>query len=165
MCNGHGTQLTRAAELLLHYGTDEQKKTLLPRLAVGEEIPCFALTEPTAGSDAGSITSKGEVFKGEDGKLYLKMNWNKKMDHSCGKSTIMGMAFRMYDPENHLGNGEDLGITCALIPRNSNGIKADRRHDPLGVPFFNCPTQGKDVIVPIDTIIGGAEMAAVDGKC
>jgi acyl-CoA dehydrogenase len=147
------------AELLLHYGTDEQKKTLLPRLAVGEEIPCFALTEPTAGSDAGSITSKGEVFKGEDGKLYLKMNWNKRWITLAAKSTIMGMAFRMYDPENLLGQGEDLGITCALIPRNSDGVKADRRHDPLGVPFFNCPTHGKDVVVPIDTIIGGPEMA------
>ncbi|MAW07879.1 MAG: acyl-CoA dehydrogenase [Halobacteriovoraceae bacterium] len=147
------------AELLLHYGTDEQKKTLLPRLAVGDEIPCFALTEPTAGSDAGSITSSGEVFKGEDGKLYLKMNWNKRWITLAAKSTLMGMAFRMFDPENHLGKGEDLGITCALIPRNSEGVKADRRHDPLGVPFFNCPTHGTDVVVPLDTIIGGPEMA------
>ena len=90
------------AELLLHYGTEEQKKTLLPKLAVGEEIPCFALTEPTAGSDAGSIKSKGEVFKGEDGQLYLKLSWDKRWITLAAKSTLMGMAFRMYDPENYL---------------------------------------------------------------
>ena len=87
------------------------------------------------------------------------MNWNKRWITLAAKSTLMGMAFRMFDPENILGRGEDLGITCALIPTETAGVKADRRHDPLGVPFFNCPTHGNDVEVPISTIIGGVEMA------
>jgi len=143
------------AELLLHYGTDEQKKYYLPRLARGEEIPCFALTEPTAGSDAASIQSSGTVFKGTDGKLYLKLNWNKRWITLASISTTLGLAFRLYDPENLLGKGVDIGITCALIPTKTPGITANRRHDPLGVPFYNCPTQGKDVVVSIDAIIGG----------
>ena len=147
------------AELLLHYGTKEQKDELLPKLACGEHIPCFALTEPTAGSDAASIKSSATVFKDSNGEIKLRMNWNKRWITLAAKSTIMGMAFRMFDPENILGKGEDLGITCALIPTTTGGVKADRRHDPLGVPFFNCPTQGKDVEVPISTIIGGPEMA------
>jgi acyl-CoA dehydrogenase len=147
------------AELLLHYGTKEQKDELLPMLAKGDHIPCFALTEPTAGSDAASIKSQATVFKDENGEIKLRMNWNKRWITLAAKSTIMGMAFRLFDPENILGRGEDLGITCALIPSSVSGIKADRRHDPLGVPFFNCPTQGNDVEVPISTIIGGPEMA------
>jgi acyl-CoA dehydrogenase len=147
------------AELLNHYGTPEQKKHFLPRLAVGDEIPCFALTEPGAGSDAGSITSSGEVFKGDDGKLYLKLNWNKRWITLAAASTIIGLAFKLRDPKNLLGKGEDIGITCALIPSKTPGVKADRRHDPLSVPFYNCPTQGKDVVVPIDAIIGGVEWA------
>lgn len=147
------------AELLIHYGTDEQKKRMLPRLATGEEIPCFALTEPTAGSDAGSITSDGILFKGEDGKLYMKLNWNKRWITLAAISTILGLAFRLRDPQNLLGNGEDLGITCALIPTKTPGIVVGQRHDPLGTPFYNCPTQGKDVIVSVDTIVGGIEGA------
>lgn len=152
------------AELLAHYGTDEQKKYYLPRLANGEEIPCFALTEPTAGSDAASMTSNGVVFKGADGKLYLRLNWNKRYITLAAISTILGLAFRLRDPENLLGKGEDLGITCALIPTSTPGVTANRRHDPLGVPFFNCPTQGKDVVVPIDAIIGGPAMAGKGWK-
>lgn len=147
------------AELLVHYGTDEQKKKYLPKLATGEETPCFALTEPGAGSDAGSITSSGEIFKGEDGKLYLRLNWNKRWITLAAISTILGLAFRLRDPKKLLGKGEDLGITCALIPTNTPGVMVGRRHDPLGVPFFNCPTQGSDVVVPIDAIIGGPDMA------
>lgn len=147
------------AELLIHYGTDEQKKKLLPKLASGEEIPCFALTEPGAGSDAGSIQSRGEVFRGEDGKLYIRLNWNKRWITLAAISTTLGLAFRLYDPKNLLGKGEDVGITCALIPSKTPGVVLGRRHDPLGVPFYNCPTQGKDVVVPIDAIIGGQEMA------
>lgn len=143
------------AELLNHYGTDEQKKYYLPRLAKGDEIPCFALTEPTAGSDAASMQANGVVFKGTDGKLYLKLNWNKRYITLAGVSTTLGLAFKLKDPENHLGRGPDLGITCALIPSKSEGVTTNRRHDPLGVPFYNCPTQGKDVVVPIDSIIGG----------
>lgn len=144
------------AELLIHYGTDEQKKHYLPRLADGREIPCFGLTEPGAGSDAASITATGVVFKGDDGKPMLKLNWNKRWITLAGVSTLIGLAFKLKDPQNILGKGEDLGITCALIPTKTPGVKADRRHNPLGMPFYNCPTQGKDVIVPIDAIIGGA---------
>jgi len=143
------------AELLIHYGTDEQKKTLLPKLATGEEIPCFALTEPTAGSDAGSIISNGTVFKGQDGKLYIKLNWNKRWITLAAISTTLGLAFRLRDPDNLLGKGENIGITCALIPSKTPGVVIGRRHDPMGVPFYNCPTQGKDVIVPIDVVVGG----------
>lgn len=143
------------AELLIHYGTDEQKKYLLPRLAVGEEIPCFGLTEPLAGSDAGSITSTGILFKGQDGKLYIKLNWNKRWITLAAISTIIGLAFRLRDPDNLLGKGEDLGITCALIPAKTPGVVLGRRHDPLTIPFYNCPTQGKDVVVPVDAVVGG----------
>ncbi len=147
------------AELLIHYGTEAQKKYYLPRLAIGEEMPCFALTEPTAGSDAGSITSSGILFKGDDGKLYIRLNWNKRWITLSAISTTLGLAFRLRDPENLLGKGEDIGITCALVPSKTPGVAIGRRHDPLGVPFYNCPTQGKDVIVSIDQIIGGIEGA------
>lgn len=145
------------AELLVHYGTDEQKKHYLPRLATGEDLPCFGLTEPTAGSDAGSIISSGVVFKGEDGKLYLRLNWNKRWITLAAVSTIIGLAFRLRDPENFLGMGEDIGITCALVPTKTPGVVVGRRHDPLHTPFYNCPTQGKDVVVPFDAIVGGKE--------
>jgi len=152
------------AELLIHYGTEEQKKNLLPRLARGEELPCFALTEPTAGSDAGSLTSSGVLFKGEDGKLYMKLNWNKRWITLAAISTVLGLAFRLYDPENLLGKGTDLGITCALIPSNTKGVVLGRRHDPLGVPFYNCPTQGHDVIASVDCIVGGIANAGKGWK-
>jgi acyl-CoA dehydrogenase len=144
------------AELLIHYGTDEQKKRWLPPLAKGQEVPCFGLTEPMAGSDAGAITSEGVLFKGSDGKLQVKLNWNKRWITLASISTVIGLAFRLRDPENLLGKGEDLGITCALIPAKTPGVVIGRRHDPLGVPFYNCPTQGKDVVVPAEeAIIGG----------
>lgn len=143
------------AELINHYGTEEQKKHLLPRLAVGEEIPCFALTEPHAGSDAGSIQATGILFKGDDGKLYMKLNWNKRWITLASIATLLGLAFRLKDPQNFLGKGEDLGITCALIPTNTKGVVVGRRHDPLGVPFYNCPTQGHDVVASVDHIVGG----------
>lgn len=147
------------AELLMHYGTDEQKSHYLPRLARGEEIPCFALTEPNAGSDAGSMQSRGEVFKGKDGELYLKLNWDKRYITLAAISTVIGLAFKLRDPDNLLGKGEDLGITAALVPSDTEGVELGKRHDPLGVPFYNCPTKGHDVVVPIDAIIGGAEGA------
>lgn len=146
------------AELLHMYGTEAQKHKYLPRLAVGDEIPCFALTEPNAGSDAGSIQSSATVFKGDDGKLYMKLNWNKRWITLAAISTLLGVAFRLRDPENLLGKGEDVGITCALIPTSTPGVVVGERHDPLGVPFYNCPTQGKDVVVAIeDTVVGGVE--------
>ncbi|MCA9001393.1 MAG: acyl-CoA dehydrogenase, partial [Planctomycetes bacterium] len=147
------------AELLLHYGTEEQKNHYLPRLADGREVPCFALTEPGAGSDAGAIQANGEVFRDDDGELKLRLNWNKRYITLAAVSTLLGLAFKLRDPSNHLGKGHDVGITCALIPTNLPGVKLGRRHDPMGVPFFNCPTQGEDVIVGLDAIIGGPEGA------
>jgi acyl-CoA dehydrogenase len=147
------------AELLMHYGTQKQKDHYLPRLAKGEEMPCFALTEPNAGSDAGAMQSTGEVFKGDDGELYLKLNWDKRYITLAAISTVIGLAFKMRDPDNLLGKGEDLGITAALVPSDTEGVDIGKRHDPLGVPFYNCPTRGEDVIVPIDAIIGGADGA------
>ena len=147
------------AELLIHYGTQEQKEYYLPRLATGEEIPCFALTEPNAGSDAGAITASGEVFRGGDGELYLRLNWRKRYITLAAVSTIIGLAFRLRDPENLLGGGVDRGITCALIPSDTKGVEIGKRHDPMGVPFWNCPTEGRDVVVPVDAIIGGADGA------
>jgi len=153
------------AELLIHYGTEAQKKRLLPKLATGEEIPCFALTEPTAGSDAGSLTSTGVLFKGDDGKLNLRLTWNKRWITLAAISTTLGLAFRLKDPENLLGKGEDVGITCALIPSNTKGVVLGRRHDPLGVPFWNCPTQGHDVVVSAeDCIVGGIKGAGQGWK-
>ena len=146
------------AELLMHYGTEAQKNYYLPRLARGEEIPSFALTEATAGSDAGAMTSDGVVFRGEDGELYVRLNWNKRYITLAAISTLLGLAFKLRDPENLLGGGEHRGITCALIPTGTPGVVLGKRHDPLGVPFWNCPTQGNDVVVKIeDAIIGGAE--------
>jgi len=145
------------AELLMHYGTDEQKKRLLPRLASGEDIPAFALTEPGAGSDAGAIASHGTLFKGSDGKLYIRLNWSKRYITLAAIATLLGVAFKLNDPENLLGQGEDLGITCALVPTDTPGVVIGRRHDPLGTPFYNCPTQGHDVVVPIDAVVGGQD--------
>ncbi|GIV33975.1 MAG: acyl-CoA dehydrogenase [Chitinophagales bacterium] len=147
------------AELLTHYGTKEQKEYYLPRLARGEEIPCFALTEPNAGSDAASISSYGEVFRGEDGKLYIRLNWNKRYITLAAVSTLLGLAFQLRDPENLLGKGTFPGITCALIPTNTPGVVLGRRHNPLGVPFINAPTEGHDVVVSVDQIIGGPAQA------
>jgi len=146
-------------ELLLHYGTDEQQDHYLPRLARGEILPSFALTEPNAGSDAGAMESTGEVFEGEDGELKLRLNWEKRYISLAAISGVLGLAFKLHDPENHLGKGEDLGITCALVPTDTPGVKLGRRHDPLGVAFFNCPTEGEDVVLPLDAIIGGEEGA------
>lgn len=152
------------AKLLLRYGTPEQKAHYLPRLARGEEIPCFALTEPTAGSDAASLTSHGEVFRGEDDQLYLRLNWKKRYITLGAIATLLGLAFRLRDPDNLLGKGEDVGITCALIPTHTPGVVIDQRHDPMGVPFYNSPTEGHDVILSIDQIIGGVEQAGQGWK-
>ncbi|HKL89312.1 MAG TPA: acyl-CoA dehydrogenase family protein, partial [Salinibacter sp.] len=146
-------------ELLLHYGTDEQKEHYLPRLADGDLIPAFALTEPNAGSDAGAMESYGEVFKDDDGELKLRLNWEKRYISMAAISGVLGLAFKLRDPNNYLGKGEDLGITCALVPTDEDGVKLGRRHDPLGIAFYNCPTEGEDVILPLDAIIGGKDGA------
>lgn len=147
------------AELLLHYGTDEQKDHYLPKLATGEEMPCFGLTEPNAGSDAGSMRSEGVVFKGNDGELYLRLNFEKRYITLAAISTVIGLAFNLKDPDHLLSEKEERGITCALIPSDTEGVVLGRRHDPLGIPFYNCPIDGKDVVVPIDAIIGGKDGA------
>lgn len=147
------------AELLIHYGTDEQKNYWLPRLASGEVIPCFALTEPNAGSDAGAIQANGEVFRDENDELRVRLNWDKRYITLAAISNVLGLAFNLRDPEGLLGGDVDLGITCALIPTETEGVVLGRRHDPLGVPFYNCPTRGDNVVVPIDAIIGGAKGA------
>ncbi|MBG0758141.1 acyl-CoA dehydrogenase [Vibrio cidicii] len=149
-------------ELLQHYGTEEQKNYYLPRLAEGKEIPCFALTSPEAGSDAGSIPDYGVVCKGKwEGKevLGMRLTWNKRYITLAPVATVLGLAFKLRDPEGLLGDKEDLGITCALIPTHIKGVDIGNRHFPLNVPFQNGPTRGKDIFVPIDFIIGGQKMA------
>ncbi|MDX1442200.1 MAG: acyl-CoA dehydrogenase [Gammaproteobacteria bacterium] len=152
------------AELLLKYGTDEQKNHYLPRLADGRDIPCFALTGPWAGSDAGSIPDTGVVCKQEiDGKevVGLKLNFRKRYITLSPIASVIGLAFKLYDPDGLMGDPEkvDYGITCALIPRDTDGVKIGRRHFPLNIPFLNGPIEGDDVFVPLDVIIGGPEMA------
>jgi acyl-CoA dehydrogenase len=148
-------------ELLAHYGTDEQKRYYLPRLAKGLEIPCFALTAPTAGSDAASIPDLGIVCWGEHkGKrvLGLSVTWDKRYITLGPVATLLGLAFRAYDPDHLLGDREDLGITCALIPTTHPGVVIGRRHMPLNAVFQNGPNWGKDVFIPMDWVIGGQPM-------
>lgn len=149
-------------ELLLHYGTEEQKNHYLPRLARGEDIPCFGLTGPTAGSDATSIPDYGIVcrseYKGKD-VLGIRLNFDKRYITLAPVATLIGIAFRMYDPDRLLGDVEDVGITLALVPRGTKGMQIGRRHMPLNLPFQNGPILGKDVFVPLDALIGGVEMA------
>ena len=150
------------AELLLHYGSDEQKNYYLPRLAVGEEIPCFALTGPYAGSDATSIPDYGTVCKQVvDGveTLGMRLNFDKRYITLAPIATVVGLAFRLYDPDHLLGDKDDLGITLALLPRSTPGLEIGRRHFPLNIPFQNGPVRGKDVFAPMSTLIGGPHMA------
>jgi acyl-CoA dehydrogenase len=150
------------AELLLHYGTEEQKNHYLPRLAKGQEIPCFALTSPEAGSDAASIPDFGvvcrSVWQGKE-VLGMRLTWDKRYITLGPVATLLGLAFRLYDPDQLLGGKEDLGITCALIPTSTPGVNIGRRHLPLNGAFQNGPNWGKEVFVPIDWIIGGREYA------
>ena len=149
-------------ELLTHYGTDEQKNYWLPRLADGTDIPCFALTGPEAGSDAGAIPDTGIVCKGEfEGKevLGIRLNWSKRYITLAPVATVLGLAFKLYDPEKLLGEQEDIGITCALIPTSHKGVETGERHLPLNQAFMNGTTYGKDVFIPLDWIIGGQEFA------
>ncbi len=146
------------AELLLHYGTDEQKKYYLPRLAQGLEIPCFALTSPDGGSDAGSMKDSGVVCYGEhEGKkvLGIRVSWDKRYITLAPIATVLGLAFRLYDPDNLLGSIEDCGICLCLIPTSHPGVEIGHRHYPLRLAFLNGPTRGKNVFIPMDWIIGG----------
>ena len=151
------------AELLLHYGTEEQKKHYLPRLARGEDIPCFGLTGPRVGSDASALPDTGIVCRGTwQGRetIGIRLNFSKRYITLAPIATIIGLAFRLFDPEKLIGGVEtDYGITVALVPRDAPGITIGRRHFPLNGPFQNGPIQGKDVFVPLDTIIGGPKMA------
>jgi acyl-CoA dehydrogenase len=149
-------------ELLVHYGTEEQKNHYLPRLARGEEIPCFGLTSPVAGSDAASITDTGVVCRGSwQGRecVGIRLNFSKRYITLAPVATVIGLAFRLFDPEHLIGTTEDIGITCALIPRDTAGIRIGRRHYPLNIPFQNGPIQGEDVFIPVDFIIGGVAQA------
>jgi acyl-CoA dehydrogenase len=150
------------AELLLHYGTDAQKEYYLPRLAKGQEVPCFALTNPEAGSDAAAIPDYGVVCKGVwQGKevLGMRVTWDKRYITLGPVATLLGLAFRLYDPEKLISDKEDLGITCALVPTNTPGVNIGRRHMPLNAVFQNGPNSGKDVFMPLEWIIGGRDYA------
>ena len=149
------------AELLLHYGTDAQRDHYLPRLARGEDIPCFALTGPLAGSDAGAMPDTGIICKGQwqgEEVIGLRLNWEKRYITLGPVATLLGLAFKAYDPEHLLGEEEDLGISLALVPTETPGVEIGRRHLPLGAAFMNGPNSGKDVFIPLDYLIGGQEM-------
>ena len=155
------------AELLLHYGTEEQKNHYLPGLAAGTEIPCFALTSAEAGSDAASLIDSGIVCKGKWGGkniIGIRLNWNKRYITLAPVATVLGLAFKLYDPDHLIGDKEDYGITAALVPTDTPGVTVGRRHYPLTIAFLNGPTTGEDVFVPLDFIIGGQEMAGKGWK-
>jgi acyl-CoA dehydrogenase len=149
-------------ELIEKYGTAEQQHYYLPRLAKGLEVPCFALTGPTSGSDAANMRDVGYVTRGHhDGQevLGIRLSWDKRYITLAPEATLLGLAFKLFDPEQLLGRGEDIGITVALIPAQHPGVNIGRRHLPSGAAFPNGPTWGRDVFVPIDWVIGGAAMA------
>lgn len=151
------------AELLMRYGTEEQKDYYLPRLAAGQEVPCFALTSPEAGSDAAAMTDSGVVcrddFNGEKNVLGIRLNWEKRYITLGPVATVLGLAFKLYDPAHLLGDEEELGITCALIPVDTPGVEIGNRHFPLNQAFMNGPNRGKDVFIPMDWLIGGEQRA------
>lgn len=149
-------------ELLMHYGTQQQKDRWLPGLAKGTEVPCFALTGPEAGSDAGAIPDTGVVCKAEfEGQevVGVRLNWDKRYITLAPRATVLGLAFKLFDPEGLLGDNKAPGITCALIPTSHPGVELGDRHFPMGLAFLNGTTHGKDVFIPLDWIIGGPEYA------
>ncbi|HAS23152.1 MAG TPA: acyl-CoA dehydrogenase, partial [Idiomarina loihiensis] len=149
-------------ELLTHYGTKEQKDYWLPRLSDGTDIPCFALTGPEAGSDAGAIPDEGIICKGEhEGEevVGIRLNWSKRYITLAPSATVLGLAFKLYDPDALLGDKKEIGITCALIPTSHKGVEIGDRHFPLNQAFLNGTTYGKDVFIPLKWIIGGSDYA------
>jgi len=148
-----------AAELLKHYGTDEQKNHYLPRLASGEYVPCFGLTEPTAGSDAASIKAEGEVFKDDDGDIKIRLNFRKRYITLAPVANLISLAFQMHDPENLLGKGEYPGITVVMLHKGTPGLHNGDHHVPIGEGFYNGPIIGENVVASADQIIGGPEYA------
>ncbi|VAX21901.1 Acyl-CoA dehydrogenase [hydrothermal vent metagenome] len=155
------------AELILHYGTDEQKEKYLAALACGKEVPCFALTSPEAGSDAASMPDTGivtkENFEGEE-TLGIRATFDKRYITLSPVSTVIALAFHLYDPEKLLGDKEDIGITVALLPSDTPGVETRDRHNPLGVAFMNGPVRGKDIFIPVDWIVGGKDGAGKGWK-
>ena len=148
-------------ELITYYGTDEQKEYYLPRLSRGEEIPCFALTSPIAGSDAGAIPDSGVICRGYwNGQetLGMRVTWNKRYITLAPVATLIGLAIKVYDPDNLLGNGHELGVTTVMIPSDTEGVNHGPRHLPMNTVFMNGPTWGEDVFIPLDQVIGGREM-------
>jgi len=148
-------------ELIEKYGTKEQMAHYLPRLAAGEEVPCFALTGPTSGSDAATMRDIGIVTRGQhDGKdvVGIRLTWDKRYITLGPEATLLGLAFRLFDPDKILGKGENIGITVAMIPTTHPGVNIGRRHLPSGNAFPNGPNWGKDVFIPIDWVIGGEKM-------
>ena len=156
-------------ELLMHYGTEEQQDYWLPRLAVGQDIPCFALTSPEAGSDAGAIPDAAFVTKGEfEGKevLGLRVSWDKRYITLAPIATVLGLAFKVFDPDQLLGDQLELGITCALIPKSHPGVELGNRHDPMGVRFYNGTTRGTRCVYPYGISLSVARKTLVAaGRC
>ena len=144
-----------AAELICHYGTKAQKDNYLPRLAKGEYMPCFGLTEATAGSDAGSIKAEGLVFRDSDGQAKIRLNFRKRYITLAPVANLISLACRLKDPQNLLGKDEDVGITVVLVHKGTPGLEIGLHHEPIGEAFYNGPIVGKDVVVPVDNIIGG----------
>ncbi|MGH8553599.1 MAG: acyl-CoA dehydrogenase, partial [Methylococcales bacterium] len=148
-------------KLLLEYGTDAQKDYYLPRLASGIEIPCFALTGPEAGSDASSLPDTGIVcrgeYQGQHNVLGMRLNWDKRYITLGPVATVIGLAFKLHDPDGLIGDTKDIGITVALIPRDTPGVEIGNRHFPLNSGFQNGPNRGRDVFIPMDHVIGGQE--------
>jgi acyl-CoA dehydrogenase len=154
-------------ELLLHFGTKEQQDYWLPRLAAGEEIPCFGLTSPEAGSDAASMTDSGVVCRGTwQGRevLGIRLNWHKRYITLAPVATVIGLAFKLHDPDHLIGEREEIGITVALVPTNLPGVEIGRRHLPTMMVFQNGPTVGRDVFIPLDNVIGGVAQAGKGWK-
>ncbi len=148
-------------ELLVHYGTGPQQQRYLPRLASGEEIPCFALTSPVAGSDAGAIPDKGIICRGQwegEDVLGLRVTWNKRYITLAPVATLIGLAIKVYDPGHLIGEDEIVGVTCVMVPRNLDGVNAGARHLPMNTVFMNGPTWGEEVFIPMEQVIGGQEM-------
>jgi acyl-CoA dehydrogenase len=148
-------------ELLMEYGTDQQKSHYLPRLASGKDIPCFALTSPVAGSDAGAIPDKGIVCMGDwqgEQVLGLRVTWNKRYITLAPVATLIGLAIKVYDPQHLLGDDETIGVTCVMVPHDLPGVNSGTRHLPMNSVFMNGPTWGNDVFIPMDQVIGGQDM-------
>ncbi len=148
-------------ELITYYGTDEQKQYYLPRLAKGDEVPCFALTSPVAGSDAGAIPDRGVICRGYwNGQevLGMKVTWNKRYITLAPVATLIGLAIKVYDPDHLLGDEHDLGVTAVMVPADTEGVNHGPRHLPMNTVFMNGPTWGEDVFIPLEQVIGGREM-------